>query len=134
MQVLNASNLAVEDAQTETYCIVFFSNKPTKIIKTANSADARNPQWNHLDKFVFQIDRSELFDLKLVVQIFNSEIVQKTLVGENLYDPIEIFENPSEKQPIKLKLKNSEGEDGEFGEINLLVSWVPEGNPIPEFN
>lgn len=132
VQVLGASNLKSEEAQSETYCVVFFSNQPTKIIKTPNSNDAKNPEWNHLDKFVLKLDKSEFFDIQLVVQIFNFEN-GKTLIGENLLDPLEIFENPSERKEIKMKLKNSDGEDGDFGEVLLLASWVKNEGNMPQF-
>lgn len=79
------------------------------------------------------IDSSELFDLNLIVQIFNFEN-GKTLVGENLFSTIEIFENPTSIMPIVLKLKNSEGEEGAFGEATLYVAWVPEGSTAPIFS
>ena len=133
VQVINASNLPAEELHTETFCVVFFSNNPTKIMKTGNSDNARNPEWKHLDKFVLQIEKTEIYDIQLVFQVFNFEN-GKTLVGENLLDPIDIFEKPGETKHITLKLKNSEGEEGSYGEISLLLVWVPIGEKVPDLN
>ena len=133
VQVLKASNLLAQESHSETFCVVFLSNNPTKIIKTPNTNNARNPEWKHIDKFVLNIEKNEIFDLQLVVQIFNFEN-GKTLIGENLYDISEIFEKNGEIKDIFMKLKNSEGEEGEFGEVSLLVDWVVTGGKAPDFN
>jgi len=132
VEILNGKNLIAEEAQSETYCVVLLSHNPTTIMKTANSNNAMNPEWKHLDKFVLQIKREEIYDIQLVVQIYNFEN-GKTLIGESLMEALEIFASPGELKYVTLKLKNSEGAEGNFGEVSLLVSWVPNGEQVPEF-
>lgn len=132
VEILGAKNLQAEEAQTETFCVVLLSNNPTNIMKTGNSNDAVNPEWKHLDKFVVQINKDEIYDIQLVVQIFNFEN-GKTLIGESLMEALEIFASPGELKYVTLKLKNSEGAAGEFGDVSMLLSWVPTGENVPEF-
>jgi hypothetical protein len=40
---------------------------------------------------------------------------------------MKIFENAGEVQPYTLKLRNSDGEDGDFGEVLIELKWVPVG-------
>lgn len=132
VEIVGAKNLPAEEAQIETYCVVLLSNNPTNIMKTENSNDAVNPEWKHLDKFIVQINKDEIYDIQLVVQIFNFEN-GKTLIGESLMEALEIFASPGELKYVTLKLKNSEGAAGEFGDVSLLLSWVPTGEKVPEF-
>lgn len=49
------------------------------------------------------------------------------LVGESIFEAMQLFENSGEEQSYTLKLRNSEGEEGDFGEVVLELKWIPTG-------
>lgn len=49
------------------------------------------------------------------------------LVGESIFEAMQLFENSGEDQSYTLKLRNSEGEEGDFGEAIIELKWVPTG-------